>query len=490
MKDTRWLILFTVIVGTFLGRIDQTIVNLALPKIIEDFSITVSAAGWIATAYILANTVFVPIWGKLGDTTGRKRVYITGFGLFIFGSVLAGFAWNLPSMILFRIIQAVASSADYPTAMAIITLTFPQGRERAQALGIWSSAFAASAVLGPLIGGPLIDNFGWRSVFLINLPVGIIGLLMALAYIPESKEARSEHAFDWWGAGALGVALSSLVLVLDKGTDWGWTSIHSAWCYLAILVFGWIFYYIESNHPEPIIDLKFFTHGAFVSTLANNFIVFMAMMGSVFLLPIFAQTFLGFNATQAGFIFIPMAAGFMLSSPLGGALTGKIQSRYIIAFSTALAALGMVLFMRLDVRSGLLDLMVPLFIMAFGLGFGMAQRTNAIASLVEQKEMGVASSVLALVRNIAGAFGIAIFGTVLNNAVESNVLTIANNSTLYQHTAQATAQFIALIELKAQITAYHTVFLLAASVMLVGAIFALIFKIPDKPVPKEFVVEG
>src|ERR1700760_4563775 len=129
--NLKWWILLTVIVGTFLGRLDQTIVNLALPKIINDFGITVNAAGWIATAYILANAIFVPIWGKLGDTIGRKKVYMIGFGIFIVGSVLAGLAWNLPSLIVFRVIQAIAGSADYPTAMAILAVTFKEGRERA-----------------------------------------------------------------------------------------------------------------------------------------------------------------------------------------------------------------------------------------------------------------------------------------------------------------------------------------------------------------------
>src|SRR5882757_2318336 len=225
MEDTaqksslKWWILITVIVGTFLGRLDQTIVNLALPNIITDFHITVTSAGWIATAYILANAIFVPIWGKLGDTIGRKKVYIIGFAIFIVGSVLAGFAWNLSSMIVFRVIQAIAGSADYPTAMAIIAVTFKSGKERAQALGIWSSSFAAASVFGPLLGGPLIDGFGWRSVFLINLPIGIIGMLMAMRYINESVSEQESHVFDWGGAITLGVVLSSLVLVLDKGLE-------------------------------------------------------------------------------------------------------------------------------------------------------------------------------------------------------------------------------------------------------------------------------
>ena len=244
-NNLRWWILLTVIVGTFLGRLDQTIVNLALPKIINDFGITVSAAGWIATAYILANAIFVPIWGKLGDTIGRKKVYILGFTIFILGSVLAGFAWNLSSMIVFRVIQAIAGSADYPTAMAILAVTFKEGKERAQALGIWSSSFAAASVFGPLIGGPLIDTFGWRSVFLVNLPVGVLGLFMAFMFINESRSEQKTLHFDWWGAITLGSMLSSVVLVLDQGPTWGWGAPGSIICYVCAVVFFFVFIRIE-----------------------------------------------------------------------------------------------------------------------------------------------------------------------------------------------------------------------------------------------------
>ena len=305
MKQSRlqWYVLATVIVGTFLGRLDQTIVNLALPKMIDAFGITVSAAGWIATAYILANAVFVPIWGKLGDTIGRKKVYIIGFVVFIAGSVLAGLSWNLTSMIVFRVIQAIASSADYPTAMAILAVTFTDMKARAQALGIWSSSFAAASVFGPLIGGPLIDNFGWRSVFLVNLPVGLIGLAMALAFINESVSEKKTVRFDWWGAITLGGALAALVLVLDKGLDWGWLSGNSLATYTCIIVFSAIFYFVEKNHDEPIVDFKFFKISVFNYTLLNNFIIFMGLLGSIFLIPIFAQTFLGMDATQSGIPF-------------------------------------------------------------------------------------------------------------------------------------------------------------------------------------------
>jgi MFS transporter, DHA2 family, multidrug resistance protein len=472
----RWMILLTVIIGTFLGRLDQTIVNLALPKIINDFGITVTAAGWIGTAYILANAVFVPIWGKLGDTVGRKKIYLIGFSLFIVGSVLAGLAWNLSSMIAFRIIQAIAGSADYPTAMAIIAVTFPNKKERAQALGIWSASFGVAAVFGPLIGGPLIDNFGWRSVFLINLPVGIIGAFMAWVFVHESKSHQVKKKFDWWGAICLGVSLTTLVLVLDKGSGWGWFSVNSLLAYSATLIFGAVFIWLEHTAEDPIVDMKFFKERVFVGALVNNFVIFMGMMGSLFLIPVFAQTFMGYNATQSGLLFMPMVAGMMLASPLGGALTGKVDSRIVIFLSTIVSAIGFFIFMNIDVRSGPLDIAIPLFIMAFGMGFGMAPRTAVITNSVPASEVGVASSVLALGRNIAGAFGIAIFSTILNNATNNKVMEIGQNSVLHSLSAIDFQKFIALIELDAQISAYHIVFLTSATIVLLGSFTAFLLK--------------
>lgn len=479
-NNLRWWILFTVIIGTFLGRLDQTIVNLALPKIINEYGITVSAGGWIATAYILANAIFVPIWGKLGDSIGRKKVYIIGFTIFILGSVLAGFAWNLTSMIIFRVIQAIAGSADYPTAMAILAVTFKEGKERAQALGIWSSSFAAASVFGPLLGGPLIDGFGWRSVFLINLPIGIIGTLMAMRFINESKSATKIKHFDWWGAATLGATLSSLVLVLDKGSDWGWTSLSSIIAYALTVIFGYIFIKIEHRVPEPIVDLKFFKIPAFVNTLANNFIIFMGMMGGIFLIPIFAQTFLGYNAKESGYLFMPMAAALMIAAPLGGSLSGRVQPRYVIFWSTFVAAIGIFLFSFLDPKSGPLAIIIPLAIMAFGMGFGMAQRTNVIASVVDPKEIGTASSVLALVRNISGAFGIAIFATIMNMRTESNILRINSFSTLISHAPADIQKYISLVILKAQISAYDYVFVLASIFVAVGAFAVLWLKVKER----------
>src|SRR5258708_1269448 len=391
--------------------------------------------------------------------------------------LLAGLAWNLSSMIVFRVIQAIAGSADYPTAMAILAVTFKQGKERAQALGIWSSYFAAASVFGPLLGGPLIDSFGWRSVFLINLPIGILGIFRAMRFIHESRSEQKTVSFDWWGSITLGGMLSALVLILDKGSDWGWLSIPSLICYFSAIVLFGFFLKIERSAPDPIVDLRFFKIPAFVNTLINNFIIFMGMMGALFLIPIFAQTFLGYNATESGYLFIPMAAALMMAAPIGGILTGRVESRYVIFASTMVAAIGIYFFSFLDPKSTAMDIMIPLAIMAFGMGFGMAQRTNIIASVVDPHEIGVASSILALARNITGAFGIAIFGTILNNRMEHNILSINSLSTLNSSNPANIHAYTSLVELKAQINAYDYVFFFASMLVFAGAFAVLFLKV-------------
>ncbi|HVM76922.1 MAG TPA: DHA2 family efflux MFS transporter permease subunit [Candidatus Paceibacterota bacterium] len=483
-SNLRWWILITVIFGTFLGRLDQTVVNLALPKIISDYGITVSDAAWISTAYILANAVFVPVWGKLGDTAGRKRIYLIGFIGFIIASGLCAVAWNLSSMIVFRVIQGFAVSADYPTAMAIIAVTFRDLKERAQALGIWSSAFAAASVFGPLIGGPLIDSFNWRAVFFINIPLGLVGLFLAITFINESVgEKRSVH-FDWWGSAALGASLGSLTMVLDQGQTWGWGSVASIFCYILTIGFGIIFYVIEINETEPIVNLKFFESGVFVNTLLNNFIVFMGLIGAIFLVPIFAETFLGYDATQTGYLFIPLAIGLMIAAPLGGRLIGKAKPSTVIFASTFCSGLAMLLLAGLDPRWTALQISIPLSLLAFSLGFGMAQRTNLVAVAVPQEDIGEASAVLALVRNISGAFGVAIFSTLLTSVINAKVLAISHMSSI--HNVNPTTlpvvmqQFVGLIILKAQVSGYAFVFEVAAITIIVGSFFSFLIRVPKE----------
>lgn len=474
--NSPWIVLATVMVGTLLIGLDRTVVNLGLPGMISDFNISVSSAGWIATAYIISNAVFVPVFGRLGDMLGNRKIYLWNFVGFTIISVLAGLAWNLPSMIFFRALQGLVGAAVYPTAMSLIAKTFTDPSARAQALGIWSASFAVSSILGPLVGGPLIDNFSWRWLFYINLPIGLIGILMTLRYLPHDKPENKNSGFDYQGAMTLAVALSSLVLVLEKGREWGWLSAESIFAYGTVVVFSFLFYFIEKRQKDPLVDLRLFNNPIYSKILILSFISFGAMMGAMFLLPVFAQSYLGYNATQTGMIFIPMALALFVAAPIGGRLSRKIPLRYLTAVGMTISAFGIFLFSYIDVKTTVFDLTLPLIIFATGLGLSMAPMTAAATNSVPAHEVGVASAVLNLVRNIAGAVAIAVFGTILNNLIESNALHIGQDSVI--NNPSVTGIATALIIFKAQVDAFGEVFLIAASIMAFGVIVALFLRDP------------
>ena len=468
-------ILITLMIASFLGRLDGTIVNLALPRIIKDFGITVSQASWISTAYIIANAIFVPIFGKLGDLIGRKSLYLFGIIGFTLSSVLAGFSFNLSSMVIFRVLQAITVSIDYPIALSIIAYTFIDKGQRALAMGLWSGIFAAAAVFGPLLGGPLIDIFTWRSVFYVNIPFGILGTWMALQFIHEpARHIKGLKDFDIIGSLLLGAALGALVLVLDQGNSWGWTSFNSIISYIIILATFTYFLIWEKRQKEPVVDLKFFKIPAFSFAIITSFISFMGMIGGIFLIPLFVQNLLGYSTTKSGYLFMPMAFAMMFAAQLGARLSARVQPRFLTAtgmFTSAFVLL--FLFTGIDIHWGFWDVSLRLMVFAAGLGIGLAPLTNAATSTVPINEVGIASSVLALARNISGAFGIAIFATILSNSITSQLLNLQAHSVVNTVNPALLVQIPALMIVKANVLAYSTVFRVAGAIMLVGGISAL-----------------
>jgi EmrB/QacA subfamily drug resistance transporter len=474
----QWLILITLMIASFLGRLDGTIVNLALPKIIKDFGITISQASWISTTYIIANAIFVPIFGKLGDLIGRKSLYIFGIVGFTLASMLAGLSFNLSSMVIFRIIQAITVSIDYPIALSIIAYNFEDRSQRAQAMGLWSAIFAAAAVFGPLIGGPLIDNFSWRSVFYVNIPFGILGTWMAIRFIQEpARKIKGIKNFDIIGSLLLGLCLGVLVLVLDQGSSWGWRSLNSSISYFIVMTSLIIFLFWEQRQKEPVVDLKFFKIPAFTFAIITSFISFMGMIGGIFLIPLFVQTFLGYSTTKTGYLFIPMAFAMMIAAQIGARLSSRIQPRFLTSVGMLTAALTLLfLFSNIDIKWGPWDVALRLMLLAGGLGLGLAPLTNAATSTVPIHEVGIASSVLALARNISGAFGVAIFATILSSSITSQLLSLQAHTIINTANPVLLAQITALMATKANVLAYSIVFKAAGAIMMIGAISALFVK--------------
>ena len=471
----QWIILFTVMIASFLGRLDGTVVNLALPKMITDFGITVSQASWISTAYIIANAIFVPIFGKLGDLIGKKPLYLFGIIGFVITSMLAGLSTSLSQMIVFRILQAITVSIDYPLALSIIAYTFEDKQERAQAMGMWSAVFGVAVVFGPLLGGPLIDNFSWRSVFYINVPIGIIGAVMAWKYIQEPvQKIKGIKDFDIWGSLLLGLALGALVLVLDQGQTWGWTSMNSIITYAITLASFILFVFVEKRQKEPVVDLKFFAIPEFSVSLLVSFITFMGMVGGIFLLPIFVQGYLGYTVTKTGYLFIPMAVGMMIAAQTGARLSIKYQPKYVVFAGLLWSSFILYLFSGLDLTWSFGHISLILFCFALGLGLTFAPITNAAIATVPVHEIGVASSILALVRNIAGAFGVAIFATILTNSASNAMMNVQKFTVINSYNINVLQQAGYLMAIKANLVSFSTVFQVSSLITFVGALCALL----------------
>lgn len=277
----------------------------------------------------------------------------------------------------------------------------------------------------------------------------------------------------------MGVALSALVLVLERGADWGWLSLASVISYTITALFFVLFLIVERRASDPIVDLKLFKNPIFTNVLIVSFVSFGSMMGAMFLLPVFAQTYLGFNATRTGLLFVPMAATMLIAAPIGGRLSRVVSLRFLVAFGTALSALGIYFLSGLDVKTTLTDITWPLVVFALGLGISMAPMTAAVTNSVPAKEVGVSSAVLNLVRNIAGAVAVAFFSTLLNNLIGSYVLQLGQDAVVHSADPQTLQLVQTLIVLKAQVEAYGTVFLVAAAIMMSGVLVALFLRAPS-----------
>jgi EmrB/QacA subfamily drug resistance transporter len=479
-ERTAWLTLATVMVGTLLVGLDRTVVNLAVPDIIGDFGKSVSTAGWIGTAYIISNAIFIPVFGKLADTIGPRRIHLFGLLGFLGTSLLCGLSWNFWILIVFRVLQGFLGAAVFPTALALIAVHFTDPRHRTQAFGIWSAAFAASIALGPLVGGPLIDNLSWRWVFYINFPVCLVALFMLGRFVPHDRQRFHLESFDWVGATLLGASLTALVVVLERGPNWGWGSAEAIVAYVCVIAFGAAFAALERRVADPLVDPGVLRNRTLTTALLVSFVTFAGMVGAMYLLPVFAQTFLGYDATETGFLLMPMAAGLMLVAPFSARL--GLPARVMVSLGVATSALGILLLSRIDVTATSLQMTIPLVLLAAGIGMGMAPLTNAATASVPASEFGMASGVLNLTRNLAGAVGIALFGTLLTSLSETNVLNLGDNVVVNQPSPAVMQTLPMLIEVKGQVEAYGDVFRVGSILMFCGALLALTLRrVPGDP---------
>ena len=422
MKKTPWIILVTLALGTLLVGMDRTIVNLAVPRIMGDFGVTISLVGWVTTVYMLTNSMFIPVFGKLGDMFGARRVYIWGFAIFTISSVAIGFSWNIGSMIVLRAIQGLFGASVYPTAMALIATHFKEKEARAEALGAWTSILAASVVIGPLIGGPLIDKFSWPAAFFINAPLGIIAFIMALKFLPKTEHVPVSKPFDYKGAVSFSIMLVGILLVFERGFEWGWTSfIIIALAIVSVIAF-YIFIKVEKKTSNPFISFGLLKNKILQSVLGVSMVIYGTLYGFMFLFSLYAQKVLHLNATKNGLMLLPLLIGVSVFSPIGGKLVKKYKPHIPVIMGLLLCGIGMATLAILYNAGIYAIIYIALGVVGIGIGLTSAPLSATATTCVAHEDVGMVSGLLNLARNISGVFFIAILTVLLALNISYQVL--------------------------------------------------------------------
>jgi EmrB/QacA subfamily drug resistance transporter len=420
------LILSGLMAGMFLAALDLNIVSTAIRTISDDLH-GLSLQAWATTAYLITSTITTPLYGKLSDIYGRRPFFLTAISLFVVGSALCAMATSMYELAAFRAIQGLGAGGLFSLALAIIGDIVPP-RERARYQGFFLAVFGTASVLGPVIGGflagqsQLLGITGWRWVFLINVPIGIVALTVVARtlHIPHT---RRDHKIDFSGAAALIVALVPLLIVAEQGRVWGWTSTRSWTCY-AIGAIGIVWFLIAEFRAgdEALIPMRLFRGRTFSIGSALNFIIGMGMFGGIAALPLYLQIVKGKSPTEAGLLLLPLTIGIMAGSIISGqtiARTGRYKVFPIVG--AFLLLVGMLLMSRLHVDTSIFEIQVYSLVFGLGLGFNMQPLVLALQNAVPPKDMGVATSSATFFRQMGGTLGTAVFLSVLFSTVVGRI---------------------------------------------------------------------
>jgi EmrB/QacA subfamily drug resistance transporter len=399
--------------------LDVTIVNVALPSIGSDFHASLSGLQWTVDAYTLVLASLLMLSGSTADRIGRRRTFVIGLVTFATASLLCSLAPNLTMLIVFRMVQAVGGSMLNPVAMSIITNTFTIPRERAQAIGVWAAVIGVSMALGPVVGGLLVTTVGWRSIFWINIPVGLIAVVLTLRYIPESKAPRARKV-DVPGQVLVITLLSSLTYGIIEAPDRGWSSplIVGAFAVAAVSLVAFLVW--ERRVDEPLIDLRFFRSVPFSSATVIAVASFAALGGFLFLNTLYLQEVRGLSALQAGIDTLPMAAMTMVLPPFSGRLVGRRGARIPLVIAGATLTVSCLMLVGLSATTPFTWLFTAYVVFGIGFGFVNAPITNAAVSGMPRAQAGVASAIASTSRQIGQTLGVALVGALVSSSLQKS----------------------------------------------------------------------
>jgi DHA2 family multidrug resistance protein len=415
-RHSPWLVAVGVMLATFMQVLDTSIANIALPHIAGSLSATTDEATWVLTSYLVSNAIILPMTGWLGNHFGRKRVFISCIGMFTFASMLCGLSLNLPTLILARILQGAGGGAMVPIAQAILLESFPVAK-RGVAMATFSLAVIVAPIIGPTLGGWITDNYSWRWIFYINLPVGLLAMFLAewLVEDPPYIKRNLKAAIDFIGFGLLAVWLATLQITLDKGQEADWFGSEWVRWFVGISAISMIGFVVwEFTVEHPLVNLRILRSRNFAVGLMLMMVLGVILYGTTAELPLFLQTLMGYPALQSGYTMSPRGvAAFITTLFVGRRLVGRIRSRWLLCFGFSMLSLSAFLLSDINLQVSMASVIFPTVLNGVAISFIFVPLTTATMSQLRQRQIGSATGLYSLMQNIGGSIGIAFVTTMV-----------------------------------------------------------------------------
>lgn len=447
----KWLVAITVMLPTLIEIVDTSVVNVALGHIRGSLSAGIDESTWTITSYLVSNAIIIPMTGWLSRVFGRKRYLISSISLFTISSFLCGSAWDLQSLIFFRVLQGIGGGALQPLSQAILLETFPP-HQHGMAMAIFGIGIMFGPIIGPLLGGWITDNWSWHWIFFINVPIGIISILMVIFFIidpPYMKKVKLK--IDYWGLILLATGLGCLQVVLDKGQRSDWFSSNFITGLTAISVISLLLFVIVEiiYAKHPIVDLRAFKNISFTTGNIVMFFAFFNLFGSIVLLPIYLQTLMGYTATLAGLVLGPGGFATLFAMPVAGRLVARMNPKILLAFGIIVASYSTYLMSGFNLNADFITVSIPRVVLGIGMGFLFIPLTTLTMAGIRKEDMGNATAIYNLLRNLGGSFGVAFVTTMIERRAQFHQFRLVENLTPFDSVYQwATARASEIFELK------------------------------------------
>ncbi len=438
VRVSKWIIALTVMLPTLIEIIDTSVVNVALDHIRGSLSAGIDEATWTITSYLVSNAIIIPMTGWFSRMFGRKNYLVFSISLFTASSFLCGMAWSLPTLVLFRVLQGIGGGALQPLSQSILLETFPR-KQHGMAMAIFGVGIMFGPIIGPLLGGWITDNWSWHWIFFINVPIGILSVMLVMLFITDPSYVRQKGIkIDYFGLVFLSLGLGCLQVMLDKGQRADWFSAGYIVALAAVSGLSLVLFIINELFlaPHPIVNLRTFKDISFTSGNLVMFFAFFNLFGSIVLLPIYVQKMMGYSATLAGMVLGPGGLATLIAMPIAGRLVTKTNPKALLAFGIIMGAYATHLMSQFNLNADFLTILWPRMVLGLGMGFLFIPLTTMTMGSVAVQDMGNAAAIFNLLRNLGGSIGVAFVTTMLARSSQADQAVLVSHLTPFDRNYQ------------------------------------------------------